>query len=122
MKEKKLEKAEMKESLLSGEALALNDAELDGVAGGLGMSQNTQEMEQVIQEFRTEFGTSEDIMAKCEDLLSHLPSSGTGSPSNDQSAFGEPETPEVQTGAEYNLLHNDASESLLKNLHNRGVF
>lgn len=35
MKEKKLEKAEMKESLLSGEALALNDAELEGAAGGM---------------------------------------------------------------------------------------
>lgn len=34
MKEKKLEKAEMKESLLSGEALALDDAELEGAAGG----------------------------------------------------------------------------------------
>ena len=34
MKEKILEKAEMKESLLSGEALALNDAELEGAAGG----------------------------------------------------------------------------------------
>ena len=34
MKEKKLEKAEMKESILTGEALALNDAELEGAAGG----------------------------------------------------------------------------------------
>ena len=39
MKEKKLEKAEMKESLLSGEALALNDAELEGAAGGVSNSE-----------------------------------------------------------------------------------
>lgn len=46
MKEKILEKAEMKESLLSGEALALNDAELEGAAGGISMSEIAAEMEQ----------------------------------------------------------------------------
>ena len=35
MKEKAVEKVEMKESLLKGEALALNDAELEGAAGGV---------------------------------------------------------------------------------------
>jgi hypothetical protein len=34
MKKKAVEKVEMKESLLKGEALALNDAELEGAAGG----------------------------------------------------------------------------------------
>ncbi len=33
---KAVEKVEMKESLLKGEALALNDAELEGAAGGAG--------------------------------------------------------------------------------------
>ena len=36
MKKKAAEKVEMKESLLKGEALALNDAELEGAAGGAG--------------------------------------------------------------------------------------
>ncbi len=36
MKKKAVEKVEMKESLLKGEALALNDAELEGAAGGVG--------------------------------------------------------------------------------------
>ena len=35
MKKKAVEKVEMKESLLKGEALALNDAELEGAAGGV---------------------------------------------------------------------------------------
>lgn len=35
---KAVEKVEMKESLLKGEALALNDAELEGAAGGGGMT------------------------------------------------------------------------------------
>ncbi len=39
MKEKKLEKAEMKESILTGEALALNDAELEGATGGVSNSE-----------------------------------------------------------------------------------
>ena len=39
MKEKKLEKAEMKESILTGEALALNDAELEGATGGISESE-----------------------------------------------------------------------------------
>lgn len=36
MKKKAVEKVEMKESLLKGEALVLNDAELEGAAGGVG--------------------------------------------------------------------------------------
>lgn len=35
MKKKAVERVEMKESLLKGEALALNDAELEGAAGGV---------------------------------------------------------------------------------------
>lgn len=35
MKKKAVEKVEMKESLLKGEALALNDAELECAAGGV---------------------------------------------------------------------------------------
>ena len=38
MKKKAAEKVEMKESLLKGEALALNDAELECAAGGGGMT------------------------------------------------------------------------------------
>ena len=38
MKKKAVEKVEMKESLLKGEALALKDAELEGAAGGAGVT------------------------------------------------------------------------------------
>ena len=46
MKEKKLEKAEMKESILTGEALALNDAELEGATGGCSNSERGDGLEE----------------------------------------------------------------------------
>ena len=52
---KKLEKAEMKESILTGEALALNDAELEGAVGGHSNSESEAikaEMQELLEQMR----------------------------------------------------------------------
>lgn len=73
MKKKAVEKVEMKESLLKGEALALNDAELECAAGGAGVMIEVQPSSEsprceAVERLRENFGSpnQEEVIRQLE--------------------------------------------------------
>ena len=95
MMKKAVEKVEMKESLLKGEALALNDAELEGAAGGGGMTFEERFAENMLNRPWIPIEDRIDTRRKRGDEINTQPQSPTWKPITQHPDFDDKDREEI---------------------------